>query len=108
MGFFRQEYIYICLKVTALSVTLSWIVQAEASATQAEMAETPAQQVGNLKGWGVCKVWGKSLEKECKNRSKGGSWESQGTLVSQGPPAPTDPHCGVEQEGGGILHSSQL
>lgn len=44
-----------------MSVTLSWIVQAEASATQAEMAENPAQQVGNLKGWGVCEVWGKGL-----------------------------------------------
>ena len=89
-------------------MTLSWIVQAEATTTQAEMAENLAQQVGNLKGWGVCEVWGKSLEKERKNRSKGGSLESQGTLVSQGPPSPTDPHCGVEQEGGDILHSSQL
>ena len=98
MGFFRQEYRY-SLKVTALSVTLSWIIQAEASATQAEMAEKLAQQVGNLKGWDVCDVWGNSLEKERKNRSKGGSQESQGTLVSQGPPSPTDPHCVWNRKG---------
>ena len=106
MGFFRQEYRY-SLKVTALSVTLSWIIQAEAGATQAEMAEKLAQQVGNLKGWDVCEVWGNSLEKEHKNISKGGSRESQGTLVSQGPPSPADPHCAGTGRGR-HFHSSQL